>query len=93
MFLLSRLLRSLQNATRPAVVQSPNGGPDVPPVTPAVGRVHMNVAPPARQIDGATVPLPPVQSRYHGRRPNVKALNRNSGPSQRHGSTRTAVGL
>lgn len=93
MFLITTLLRTLQNAIRPQVAPSRNAGPDVPPVTPAVGRVHMNVAPPARQIDGATVPLPPVQSRYHGRRPNVKALNRNSGPSQRHGSTRTAVGL
>lgn len=90
MFLTKILSRMLQNATRRHVAPSPdsNAGPAT-----GVARVQPNTAPAARQVDGPTVPLPPVNSRYRPQRANVKALNRNNTGSARQGSTRTAVGL
>ncbi|MFI1194021.1 hypothetical protein ACH4T9_12300 [Micromonospora sp. NPDC020750] len=76
------------NCPSPAqVVASPNAAPVVP-----AQRVR-GVARMVRQIDGASVALPPVQSRYSGQRRDIKALNRNGWPPARRGSTRSAVGL
>ncbi|MEV5819223.1 hypothetical protein AB0L22_08620 [Micromonospora haikouensis] len=81
--------RKLQPATPAAPLvasPAPNAGPTPP--APRVRAVARMAA-----IDGETVPLPPVQSRYSGTRRDIKALNRNSQPTARRGSTRSAVGL
>lgn len=92
MSLFSRFkARILHTANQPTptiaspVVPSPNAAPVPSRRTRGVARMA--------RIDGATVPLPPVQSRYSGQRLDVKALNRNSQPAARRGSTRSAVGL
>ncbi|MFF0821171.1 hypothetical protein ACFYUR_12370 [Micromonospora haikouensis] len=85
---LLKLIKSRKPATPAPLVASPapNAGP-IPPA-PRVRAVARMAA-----IDGETVPLPPVQSRYSGNRRDIKALNRNSQPTARRGSTRSAVGL
>lgn len=90
MFLTKILFRILQNASRRHVAPSPDS--NVGPVA-GVARVPGNTAPAARQVDGPTVPLPPVNARYQPQRPNMKALNRNNTTCSRQGSARTAVGL
>ncbi|WP_328344923.1 hypothetical protein [Micromonospora sp. NBC_00421] len=88
MRLLDRLFSKLHPAT---VHTAPNAGPTIPPVR-GVARVPANT-PPIPPSDEDTTRLPPVQSRYNGLRADVRAVNRNMIPSQRRGSTRSAVGL
>ncbi len=85
---LGRLFRKLHPATAHTV---PNAGPATPPVR-GVARVPLNT-PPIPPTDEDTTRLPPVQSRYNGLRPDVRAVNRNQIPAQRRGTTRAAVGL
>lgn len=88
MSLFSRLARKLHPAT---VHAAPNAGPAIPPVR-GVARVPLNT-PPIPPNDEDTTRLPPVQSRYNGLRADVRAVNRNTIPAQRRGTTRAAVGL